>query len=303
MKGGARGSLVCSLSLHKLFVPSLSPHSQSTSTTRTQNSTMSTASPIAPVRFMDLPPELRIEVYKLLVVVGKVFYTPDSYDLEEGQRLDDYEDFPAPLLTVLRVSKAVHEEAKDVYLSQNIFVLPSPFNSMPPFAQSSKRRSSRYRPLFSDRALAKVKHVSISLCIRARDAPLVASHSDWDDTAFEEMTPAERLERAHITAHQYAVSSRRSVCWSFEDLTDLQSAEIDFTNAYCPFGCCRFLHLGWKIIVDSTRKIRIIGLKSVKEKNEIMKAYQEAFDKSPEEVQQQHQIDVDLEDSWEPRLA
>lgn len=31
------------------------------------------------VRFMDLPPELRLRVYEHLVVVGKVYYLPESY--------------------------------------------------------------------------------------------------------------------------------------------------------------------------------------------------------------------------------
>lgn len=115
------------------LISSLSPTIHNTRA----NSTMTTASLIAPFRFIDRIPELRIEVYKLLVVVGKVFYTHDHYDFDEEQRFKDWRGFSAPLLTVLRVSKADPEEAEYVYMSQNIFVLPTAFTSMSPFAQPS----------------------------------------------------------------------------------------------------------------------------------------------------------------------
>lgn len=70
---------------------------------------------MAPFRFMELPPELRLEVYRLLVVVGKVFYTPDWYDLDESVRFEDHATTRPPSLTLLRVSKAIHAEAEDLY--------------------------------------------------------------------------------------------------------------------------------------------------------------------------------------------
>ncbi|KAL1648192.1 hypothetical protein SLS61_007064 [Didymella pomorum] len=235
---------------------------------------------MSPSRFMELPAELRIEVYKLLAVIGKVFYTPDGYDLGEGLSFEYYKDSPTPSLTILRVSKAIHEEAEDVYLSQNTFVLPSAFDTMRPFDKSSEDRCAPHRQLFSDRALLKLKHVSLALCIRAWHAPLVPSHGDWEDTDLEEMTATEILETAHDIVHDFASSSRISIAWTYEDLDGLQSAEVDFTNAYCPFGCCRFLDFDWLSMVGCTEKIKIIGLNSTKEKNKIMEAYQKATDES-----------------------
>jgi hypothetical protein len=72
----------------------------------------------APFRFMDLPAELRIHVYEELVVVGKIFFTPSSYEVRESCRFTDYTKYRKPSLTILRVSKDIHKEAEDVYLSR-----------------------------------------------------------------------------------------------------------------------------------------------------------------------------------------
>lgn len=64
---------------------------------------------------MDLPVELRLLVYEELVVVGKVFFTPDYYELTEGGRFKDYEQYRKPRLQILRVSREVRNEAERVY--------------------------------------------------------------------------------------------------------------------------------------------------------------------------------------------
>jgi hypothetical protein len=69
-------------------------------------------------RFMDLPAELRLQVYAELVIVGKVFYTPTVHELKEGGTFKDYESYRKPELQILQVSKQVHDEAEEVYLSK-----------------------------------------------------------------------------------------------------------------------------------------------------------------------------------------
>jgi hypothetical protein len=70
---------------------------------------------------MDLPAELRFHIYAELVIVGKVFYTPIVHELKDG-RFEGYKSYRKPELQILRVSKQVHEEAEEVYLSK--WVIP-----------------------------------------------------------------------------------------------------------------------------------------------------------------------------------
>jgi len=70
-------------------------------------------------RFMDLPADLRVQIYEELLVVGKVFYRPSEDKVQESsERFEDHEKYLKPSLAVLRVSKAVQKEAEYVYLTR-----------------------------------------------------------------------------------------------------------------------------------------------------------------------------------------
>jgi len=131
---------------------------------------------------MDLSPELRVEIYKELMVVGRIFFTPNTYELLGHQYAADCRSTPAPSLAILRVCKAVHDEAEDVYLGHNIFVLPLEWNMMPPFPCPSPARFSRYRVLFSESALTKLKHISLAMSVHSFELfPSLMVGSDWDE--------------------------------------------------------------------------------------------------------------------------
>jgi hypothetical protein len=78
-------------------------------------------------RFLDLPAELRCQIYEYFVVVGKIFYSPDYYSVKNEKRFKDWEAYRTPELTILRVCKQMHSEAEEIYLSKNLFVLPDFF--------------------------------------------------------------------------------------------------------------------------------------------------------------------------------
>lgn len=71
--------------------------------------------------FMDLPTEIRLQIYEELVVVGKVFYIPDKRRPMNRDRfagdMSDYERYRKPALQVFGISKQIYE-AEEVYLSK-----------------------------------------------------------------------------------------------------------------------------------------------------------------------------------------
>ena len=71
-----------------------------------------------PFRFMDLPAELRVVIYEQLLIVGKVFFKPNLYEIEEGVRCKDFKKYRKPELQLLRVSKKIQNEAEAVYLTK-----------------------------------------------------------------------------------------------------------------------------------------------------------------------------------------
>jgi hypothetical protein len=245
----------------------------------TQPSTMPADLPTPPFRFMDLPPELRVEIYKQLVVVGYVFFTPDYYEIQTGRCSRDYLSTPKPSLSILRVSKAIYEEAEDVYLGRNTFVLPLEWYLMTPFYFSANR-FSRDHILFSRSALKKLKHVSVALSVRAT-IPLVMVSTDWNQGEFEQMDHAQRLVRAHQKALYFLDEDRRRLCENFECLAGLQSIEIDFTDAYCPVGCCRVLDMAWSMLSGVAQKVRILGLENTREREEMLADYESYMGVSP----------------------
>jgi hypothetical protein len=112
-----------------------------------------------PFRFLDLPAELRVQIYEYLVVVGKVFFTPDWYDVQEGKiRFKDWTKYPIPSLQLLRACKQIHEEAEEVYFGKNLFGLLYALHEIVPFRLHTlsayvQHPLGRGRPLFSQRGL------------------------------------------------------------------------------------------------------------------------------------------------------
>jgi hypothetical protein len=72
--------------------------------------------PAMPFRFMDLPTELRVQIYEELFIVGKVLYKQDHE--EQSDRLQKSQYYRKPSLAILGVSKEVKAEAEAVYLTK-----------------------------------------------------------------------------------------------------------------------------------------------------------------------------------------
>jgi hypothetical protein len=225
-------------------------------------------------RFMDLPPELRVKVYEELVVVGRVFFTPDAYESSEGYLFQNINDFRTPCLSILRVSKAIYGEAAHVYLEKNCFVLPSRWFSLSPF----HNKGLVDRHIFSKTAIKKVKHVAITLFPRNDSTPLTMHHSDWAFDAihgayFDQISEDNRREFAHSFAVESLSDLQVKISRSVTHFENLEVIELDFTSAYCPFGCCRELSVDWGMVMGCAQKARIYGIRNIEELRVINQEY------------------------------
>ena len=220
-------------------------------------------------RFLDLPPELRINIYEHLVVVGKVFYTPDDYAVANKVRLKDWKSYQTPSLGILRVCKQIHDEAEEVYLGKNLFVLPDHCIAREPLARwypNGKLGTNvpfQDRWLFSASAEQLVKKISVAFSPRAVGLTYV-SHKDWEYDGFDGLDSAGRMQRAHdVTLSKVG----REFDIMAQDITNFFRnesfcyLEIDLTNSYCPTGCCRMLNDSWhQFLPIGLRETSFVGI-------------------------------------------
>jgi len=265
-----------------------------TVTTTTVTKTVTTTTTVfTPFQFLDLPTELRVIVYKELVVVGKVFYTPDDYAVKTEKRFKDWKSYRAPQLAILRTCIKVHEEAEEVYLGKNLFVLPDASTRREPLVGSglcpnstSDDRTDVHMPfpdrwLFSASAPHLIKSVSIGFSGRSWQGVSALDHSDMRHRSnFDSLAPAARLEFAHQTTKS---SPNGELDGYIEDLFSyfkhgggpilkrLDYIEFDLTNAFCPTGCCRMAKQEWpQFMLLGPKKTGFLGVKDTQEANVIL---------------------------------
>ncbi|KAH7086547.1 hypothetical protein FB567DRAFT_528228 [Paraphoma chrysanthemicola] len=223
-------------------------------------------------RFLDLPAEIRLYVYEEVVVVGKVFFTPDQYEVCESRRFLKWREYGAPSLSILRVCKQTHHEATPIYLGKNLFVLPRNFDDQQPFNKKGYVSASNLRVpgrhLFPQAGLSSIKRLSIDFTSRSRRT-LVMYAPSWARLAirhgvhFDQMTAAHRTQYAHATALVFLKHHWSCQTEVLKKVTSTRDyLELDFTNAFCPEGCCRCLTIDFEFLSTMTpKKVTTKGLR------------------------------------------
>ncbi|KAL6708834.1 hypothetical protein ACN47E_002241 [Coniothyrium glycines] len=217
-------------------------------------------------RFLDLPAEVRNMIYEQLVAVGKVIYSrpPDACS-----RLSHVDNTSLkPELSILRVCKQTHDEAETLYHGCNLFVLPEDWPQYSPFTPwDACARPIATRRLFSMSAFERVKHIKFRFDSNQPD-PVKYGHQ-WQESEEKtgrshfELTKAERREWIHQWYDINTIIRYRKMKRELYRFTGaMQYVEVDFTQAYCSGGCCRYLEfcLGSWVAEMRPHTLSVIGI-------------------------------------------
>ncbi|KAF1955341.1 hypothetical protein CC80DRAFT_92288 [Byssothecium circinans] len=259
---------------------------------------------VASFGFLDLPPDIRCLIYEELLSVGKVFFLDTDSEQCNSVRYKDKRYYGKPYLSILRVCKQTHQEAEPIYLSKNLFVLPLHWHLHDPFCgyDSDVEPPDFFRKrLFSDNANLYLRKISFS--IDNKDLAIAhgenEAHRSWSKATapYESFTHSDRVAQVHMemverltnVQHSYDRTWRSlmEVLREFEGISTgpkrsdwidsrIQYVEIDYTNAFCPMGCCRPVHGVYYDWIEDRKStcIDIVGTRCEEEETDIIESIQ-----------------------------
>lgn len=220
--------------------------------------------------FMCLPREIRDNVYRFLLVRGKIFirnelqlrelptgFCPsrslirENYIDYSGKTYPRYHDLHsweptdtdrAPRMSLIRgVSKMVQEEAERIFWgSGNQFVFPAGYWTYP---SAFCTEPYRWHDEEYQRHLPPAKDLSYAFDMR--DVLTYGDYNDREDVLEgleedeDEISPLEFREEIHRMRVAQQTDLWESRCMQLTRILALHRLELDFHQFCCPVGCCR----------------------------------------------------------------
>ncbi|GIZ42875.1 hypothetical protein CKM354_000612400 [Cercospora kikuchii] len=233
-----------------------------------------------PNRLDTLPQELRDQIWGYCVAPGKVFLSKSrvAYDA----RFDDLYEYEKPHWPLLAVSRTVGQEAAKVLFEQNQIIWSYSISrclrlvdyetcdanciQLHTFARKYLRSASM---TFDVRAPARGDALESVPCMRADASTRRAPWSSLSVRAHK--------SKAHKHAYRRTYDEVQDLLANLlEDCKDLKALELDFTNCYCPAGCCRIMYTVMDMFIDGgwrwPARVKILGTKNNRERSVIMES-------------------------------
>lgn len=173
--------------------------------------------------FMDLPREIRDQIYKLLLTVGVEIVAHPTY----FEKLTKFraKGVIRPAVALLRVNKQIGGEAAIVLYGDNTWRIPDP-------DRFESEIYEKYGNLF--------RHVTIHLDRRDIDTQITTRSVVRAHERLAPSTMDERMKRIHNDRLKYLGHLIYLKGLAAGYMTCIQSLTLVLDNLYCPGGCCRF---------------------------------------------------------------
>ncbi|KAI9875604.1 MAG: hypothetical protein M1830_008212 [Pleopsidium flavum] len=242
--------------------------------------------------FLDLPRELRQMILKYCVAQGRVF--PDPQPALDS-RYDGWEEYGKPSLQLLRVSCQIAKETKEMFYLHNLAVIPRGMECWSECWSKSKITppSLKMWMLPPFRALS-ITFSNGDMSVAARLNYERAGRKDFENNFYRSAIPEQGTSivrepgrgRYERSIHQELSDELVDGFWFqkarlISKRLDLDTLEIDYTDAYCTSGCCRMAKEATLLFGCFTfglpNSIIVQGARSADEKAEILQLIRDGY--------------------------